>query len=103
MRLLAALLLPKDRSFSLRVYFAHFGVGSAKVIDAADIHLTSRILRQIIDNIVTNIFDCFIAAEWYSADGVTVDVIKEGHGNCITNIFKYFLTKGRTICVRIYT
>lgn len=69
------------------------------MVDTAHVDLSSRVLGQVVHDIVTHILDRSVAAERDATDRIHSDVIEQGYGHCVSDVFEDFLREGRTICI----
>ena len=69
------------------------------MVDTADVDLSSRVLGQVVHDVVAHVFDRSIAAERNATDRIHSDVIEQGYGHCVSNVFEDFLREGRTVRV----
>ena len=69
------------------------------MVDTAHVDLSSRVLGQVVHDVVTHILDGSVAAERDATDRIHSDVIEQGYGHCVSDVFEDFLREGRTICI----
>lgn len=81
------------------IVLANFGVGGAKVVDPAYVDLASRILLEVVHNVISNVLNGAEAAQRDTADRIDADMVEQSNGYRIADVFEDLLSERRAVGV----
>lgn len=91
----------QEGRLGLLVVLAYFRVRRAEMVDAAHVHLSCRVLGQVIHNVVAHILDGSVTTERDATDWIDSDVVEKGHGHSTAHVLEDFLAEGRAVRVGV--